>query len=322
MTTPRLYIGPMSQNVTNAVIEYANETSTPLGLIPSRRQVDYMGGYVCNWTTAAFSKYVREKTPWITIVRDHGGPEQGTGSDPGYDSLCEDSRANLNILHLDPWKLGLESGPELTARYLRFCHDLNPETHYEVGTEEAICPYQAEQLDSLLGYLKSNLTAKQYERIVYGVIQSGTSIKNAENTGAYDQQRLQDMIQVCKKNSLLSKEHNGDYLTTDLIHEKFALGLDSINIAPEFGQIETSIVLDLLRDKPESIDLFYKLCWESGRWKKWISSEATHEMIIGVSGHYVFSNPGFQAIRDLLPELDSLAKLKMKQRIREIVGVA
>ena len=49
----RFFIGPMSKNVVDAVINFDSD----IGLIPSRRQVDYDGGYVNNWTTKEFSKY-------------------------------------------------------------------------------------------------------------------------------------------------------------------------------------------------------------------------------------------------------------------------
>ena len=37
--------------------EFTYETNNPVGLIPSRRQVEWDGGYVNNWTTEIFSKY-------------------------------------------------------------------------------------------------------------------------------------------------------------------------------------------------------------------------------------------------------------------------
>ena len=45
----------MSKNVVDAVIEF---NSPSIGFIPSRRQIDFIGGYVNNWTTKEFSNYV------------------------------------------------------------------------------------------------------------------------------------------------------------------------------------------------------------------------------------------------------------------------
>ena len=78
---------------------------------------------------------------------------------------------------------------------------------------------------------------KLYDKIKYLVIQSGTSLKGNTQTGDYDKDRLIKMVNVAKKYNLLSKEHNGDYIPVSVIKEKFELGLDAINIAPEFGLI-------------------------------------------------------------------------------------
>ena len=47
---PRLFIGPMSKEIVDAVIDFP----WPLGLIPSRRQVDHESGYVNGWVTETF----------------------------------------------------------------------------------------------------------------------------------------------------------------------------------------------------------------------------------------------------------------------------
>ena len=60
-----LGVGPMSLNCVDAAIELANEYEAPLLLIASRRQIDseeFGGGYVNNWTTEDFARYVKTKT--------------------------------------------------------------------------------------------------------------------------------------------------------------------------------------------------------------------------------------------------------------------
>ena len=78
-----LGVGPMSVNCVDAAIELSNFYNFPLFLIASRRQIDseeFGGGYVNNWTTKEFSKYVtsRDKKNKIILSRDHGGPWQST----------------------------------------------------------------------------------------------------------------------------------------------------------------------------------------------------------------------------------------------------
>lgn len=320
--SPKLFIGPMSKLVVDSVIEYAEEHQIPLGLIPSRRQVDFSGGYVNQWTTAGFSSYVRSRTNLVYLVRDHGGPSQGEKPDAGYDSFYDDC-FNLDILHIDPWKVyDLEDAAEKTKDYINFCYQRNPSLWFEIGTEQAIHEYTAEELENLIYYLKCSLGANEYSRIKYAVIQSGTSIKNGHNTGDYSAARLADMIQVCKKYHLLSKEHNGDYLDSSLIQEKFKLNLDAINIAPEFGQIETCVFLNciLTEGRQDLFDLFYQLCLESGKWKKWLTNSDDAGAVIKATGHYVFSHPKFETIRSFFDVQEKIKK-EIKKRIADIVGV-
>lgn len=175
----------MSKNVVDAVIEYANQYKTPIGLIPSRRQVDFFGGYVNGWTTATLCTYVRKHTQFVSIVRDHGGPFQGSHDDRGYDSFYEDAQV-LDIIHIDPWRqTHFKKALRDTVHYIKFCLGINEFCNFEIGTEQAIFGYEAHQLDELLNYVKDSLRPSQFSKIKYAVIQSGTSLKDGVNTGEY-----------------------------------------------------------------------------------------------------------------------------------------
>ncbi len=95
------------------------------------------------------------------------------------------------------------------------------------------------------------------------VIQSGTSLSSNQNTGNFDLERLKKMINVAKRNNLSSKEHNGDYISEDLIKLKMSYGLDAINIAPEFGLIETQTYLDHLKYEENLFQRYWELCYQS-----------------------------------------------------------
>jgi len=83
MKNIKYYLGPMSKNIVDAVIEFDGN----FGFIPSRRQVDYNGGYVNEWTTGEFATYVNGRVP---IERDHGGIGQGYKQDDGMKSFMHD----------------------------------------------------------------------------------------------------------------------------------------------------------------------------------------------------------------------------------------
>jgi hypothetical protein len=323
--TPKYFIGPMSKNVVDTIIEFCNETNNNIGLIPSRRQVEWDGGYVNNWTTQEFTEYIRSKTDKILLVRDHSGPKQGQVEDDGYFSLSEDCKY-LDVIHIDPWKkypsfvLGLKE----TIKMIEHCYELNPNLEYEVGTEEAIRRFEPYELNDLIHQLKSELQPEVFNQIKYLVIQSGTSLKGTNQTGNYDSTRLKEMIDACRHHNLISKEHNGDYIPVSIIKEKFDLGLDSINIAPEFGLIETQTYLDNIKDNV-IFNEYWRICYESKKWEKWVNQDfdphVNKEELIKICGHYVLSNPNFiDNIKSCFPDIDNKIKSNINNKLKELYG--
>ena len=99
MKFPKYYIGPMSKNVVDCVIKHGRQHA--VGFIPSRRQVDYCGGYVNGWTTQSFSNYVGKNDTPALICRDHGGEMQGKEPDDGFESFFEDCKY-FDLIHVIP----------------------------------------------------------------------------------------------------------------------------------------------------------------------------------------------------------------------------
>ena len=296
----KIYIGPMSKNVVDGVIKFANYSGKPIGLVASRRQVDYKGGYANGWTTAEFVKYVKEQNNNIIVCRDHGGVGQGASYDDGILSFLED-KSFMDIIHIDPWKkYDFDKAVEYTIRVISKCVSDTTNCLFEIGTEEAIYSMSSEQLDSFISKIKAELP-EHFDKVVYAVIQSGTSLKSGTNTGVYSKERLISMVEVCKKHGLLSKEHNGDYLTGALIQEKFSLGLDAINIAPELANIESEIILNSI-NKTQKL-WWYDLCIKDGQWYKWFPEgfdpSINKDEVLRLCGHYVFSLKEFDEVCDL-----------------------
>ena len=308
-------IGPMSKNVVDAVIEFDGD----FGFIPSRRQVDYNGGYVNNWSTGEFAKYVNGRVP---IERDHGGLGQGYKSDDGMESFIHDSH-HLDIIHIDPWKhyQNFDDGLQQTIDYINFIYLIldNKKVKLEVGTEESIRRFETYELEKLLQVLETKLDSNMFENIEYAVVQSGVGLDLGKqtNTGTFNSDRLAEMVSICKKFGKKSKEHNGDYLSTKEYKDRFDLGLDSINIAPEFGQLETLCYLDEMGD---DIEDYYQICYDSKRWEKWIGKdfipEDNKKELIKICGHYVFSNEKFKSIK---PDIDNKIKESIKHKLKELI---
>ena len=314
----KLCIGPMSKIVVDAILELEKSDRQKVMFIPSRRQIEYSGGYVNNWSTKEFSDYVGGL---IKIQRDHGGPGQGQLEDDGSQSYISDSK-NFNLIHIDPWKKyqKYSEGLKHTVLAIEELYNLNSSLKFEVGTEESIRRFEEEEFADFISDLRRMLPRDLYNSIEYAVVQSGVGLDllNMKNTGKFNPKRLRTMIKDCKKNNLLSKEHNGDYLSVEDIKKRFSLGLNTINIAPEFGQIQTNIYIKNMNK--EELKEFYKICYNSGKWKKWVNESLikNESDIIRICGHYVFSDPDFKKIK---PNLESKIKSKVKQRVKEIIQI-
>ncbi|MBT5407047.1 MAG: hypothetical protein HOL23_05680 [Gammaproteobacteria bacterium] len=299
----KYYLGPMSKNVVDAVLEYNNSNGITFGFIPSRRQVEFDGGYVNNWTNESFSKYVKNKSPNTIIQRDHGGPGQGYEDDDGRISFKNDAKF-FNLIHVDPWKKysDLKLGIIETVEIIKFCLKINPNIEFEVGTEEAIRKFTIEELKILIGTLEKKLTQAEFNKIKYAVVQSGVGLDlgKMKNTGNYDSVRLENMVKVVHSYGILTKEHNGDYLLANEIQRRFQVGLDAINIAPELGQIETCAIIELIKEYEDFIDEIFEICFDSKRWEKWVPKTynpvKNKVELIKICGHYIFSTPRFVSL--------------------------
>ena len=326
--TSKVFLGPMSKNIVDTVIEYSNSFKLPFTFIPSRRQVEYDGGYVNNWTTKEFVNYVKTKGKYISVERDHGGPGQGTNMDNGIDSFKEDCKY-MDVIHIDPWKKyqDYESGLNETIKALNYCYNENPNLYFEIATEEGIRRFEVDELEKFILDLQQQIKPEIYNRIKYFVVQCGTGLLEASNIGHYEKDRLKKMVELCKKYGFISKEHNGDWVSTDLMREKFELGLDCINVAPELGQIETKAILkeikkiENIEKRKELFETFFKICLNSKKWVKWVSKdfkpEENKEKLINICGHYVFSYTEFQKIKDQLPNSNKQIKKDLIKKIRE-----
>lgn len=320
---PKYFIGPMSKNVVDTIVEFCNETGNNIGLIPSRRQIEWNGGYVNSWTTSDFTQYITRKTDKIVLQRDHSGPGQGKHDDSGLVSLINDCKY-LNLIHIDPWKKYPDylEGLKWTIDMIKVCDAINPNLQYEIGTEEAIKRFEVEDLHKLILDLRLELGYTLFSKIKYLVIQSGTSLKGNTQTGQYDKDRLVEMVNLAKKYNLLSKEHNGDYIPVSTIKEKFELGLDAINIAPEFGLIETQTYLDNIKDE-NTFNKFWEICYKSDKWVKWVNEDFNpneqKEELIKICGHYVLSNLQFiTEIKSQFPNIDEQIKDNIKNKLNEL----
>ena len=330
---PLVGIGPMSINSINSVIEISKKNSVPIMLIPSRRQIDYNQGYVGNLNTKKFSRYLNNKKN-IIICRDHGGPWQSDieqsknmnlreAMNSSKKSFEHDILSNFKILHLDPSidihsKLTIDQIidriEELYEHCWSFAKRNNKKILFEIGTEE-----QNGLLNSFESYkytfnkISKFCDSNKIIKPTFFVVQFGTKVMEDKNIGNFNKiknfahlkkknKEFTKINNFLKKNNIYTKIHNVDYLSDKHLSFLKKSKVGAVNIAPEFGVVETRALIATLKQNnlKELLNRFLELSYNSKKWEKWVINKSKIDKIkcSELSGHYVYSNKEFIKIKN------------------------
>lgn len=323
-------IGPMSLNCINSTIEISKDIKTPLMLIPSRRQIDYNSGYVGNLNTKKFSEYVKSKSN-ILLCRDHGGPWQSDleknmslnkAMKNAKKSYENDISSNFKILHLDPSlsnnnNLNIDKIiyriEELYEHCWSFSSKLKKKVMFEIGTEE-----QSGLLENFESYEytynKINKFCEKHKirKPIFFVVQFGTKVMEDKNIGIFKKikslselkHKNKEFIKIndfLRKKNIFTKIHNADYLNNEHLNYLKKCRVGAINVAPEFGVLETRSFIKILKDNKlnEILKNFLKFSYDSKKWEKWAidKNKISKYKCAELAGHYVFSTKQFQQIK-------------------------
>ena len=340
-----LGIGPMSKNCVDVVIELVNTYDIPLMLIASRRQIESAelgGGYVNNWSTEEFSKYIEknDKNQNIILCRDHGGPYQNENENKknySFDEVMEnakksfsvDIQSNFQIIHIDPTEnliSDLTQDEMLNRIYdlYEFCYSIANKYNKKIFVEISLGKEDGgisnfSEIEYGIKNIKEFCNNKKLPLPLFMVIKTGNHVLETRNIGILedivDGKRLEEedeikkMIKFCNKENIMIKEHNGDYLGESTLRYHPKIGIHGINVAPEFGVIETKAILTYFEQNnlEEFKEKFIDIAYNSKKWEKWImpNSTTTKNDKAIISGHYVFSSPEFKNLKnEILEKID------------------
>ena len=153
----------MSKNCIDETINISQACKFPIFLIASRRQIETMelgNGYVENFSTEEYSKYVNLKKPKnIYLCRDHGGPYQGAielskkislkkAIENAKISYKADIINNFKVIHIDTSvyshnknnKWNNNKSLEILFELYEYCYSISrkhkKDIVFEIGTEE------------------------------------------------------------------------------------------------------------------------------------------------------------------------------------------
>lgn len=346
-----LGIGPMSKPLLKATLELAQEKDFPIMLIASRNQVDsdeFGHGYVRGWDQDRFVADVIEVQKEIGfdglcyLCRDHGGPwqrdEERNAKLPVEEAMerCirsykHDMEAGFDLLHIDPTKdpefsMGTVPFDLVIKRTVDIIEELEkfrkekglPEIGYEAGTEETNGGLTSvDAFSSFIDELVARLAEKGIKAPEFVVGQTGTLTRLTENVGNFNRENAALLSANAAKHGVGVKEHNGDYLSDKILLEHPVLGLTAMNVAPEFGTVETRAYLELAKveerrvaeeKRSKIVEEMARDAVKSERWRKWVvgdTATATVEEVLkdkeltdqitDICGHYTYETPVVKA---------------------------
>ncbi|MBR3329548.1 class II D-tagatose-bisphosphate aldolase, non-catalytic subunit [Candidatus Saccharibacteria bacterium] len=338
-------IGPMSSNVVESCFELAKLYRFPLMFIASRNQIDKKelgGGYVNGWDQFDFVNAIEkiaQKNSFYDyyVCRDHGGPWQRDEERNAHleldqamkiakESFISDIEAGFDLIMVDPTKdpftmgkvVDLDFVLEKTVELIEFCEQERKRRKigviaYEVGTEETNGGLtQVETYNVFLEKLNKELKRRGLPTPLFAVGQTGTLVKSTRQAGIFNYQNAKILTDMAKTHGVYLKEHNADYLDSASLALHIPAGITAVNVAPQFGYVETKSYLSLCMIEDEllkngaiaSKSNLYAVLLENaikiGRWKKWVSEEdglksygeiledkKLAREILEIAGHYV-----------------------------------
>ena len=346
-----LGIGPMSKPLLKATLELAQEKDFPIMLIASRNQVDsdeFGHGYVRNWDQDRFVADVEAVEKEIGfnglcyLCRDHGGPwqrdEERNAKLPVEEAMerCirsykHDMEAGFDLLHIDPTKdpefsMGTVPFDLVINRTVDIIDELEkfrkekglPEIGYEAGTEETNGGLTSvDAFSSFIDELVARLAEKGIKAPEFVVGQTGTLTRLTENVGNFNRDNAASLSANAAKHGVGVKEHNGDYLSDKILLEHPVLGITAMNVAPEFGTVETRAYLELAKVEERCVAVekrsnivaeMARDAVKSERWRKWVVGDTANatveevlkdkeltDQITDICGHYTYETPAVKA---------------------------
>jgi len=296
----KLGFGPMSRDITEILARYTKEHAYPLMIIASRNQVDYNSGYVCN--SKELVDLVKEfDNPNLLICRDHCGPYFGD-KDIGLpieeciamcmETIKNDISSGFDLIHIDVSRIKsnhLTYGKDL----IEYAISLNPNIILEFGSENNT----GIDVSSSIGRIEEQLVfLQQYKKNVKFFVTQTGSLTKCGQEGTFS---LVDNTNVAKQihdAGFLFKEHNADYFNKADLLDRRKAGVDSLNIAPQLGTIQTAVLKEF---SPVHLwDKFSDVVYSANKWQRWVTDpkHATKNQAVDISGHYCFNSNEYKEI--------------------------
>lgn len=295
----RIGLGPMSLEIVDILAAYQDY---PIMIIASRNQVDYQSGYVCQTNNLAQSISKHNK---LLMCRDHCGP-YFSDSDSRLsvtdailkckNTIKTDINAGFDLIHIDVSKIK-NNQLYYAQELIDYALNLNPNLILEFGSEDNT----GVDIESSIGRIEPQLEflQKYQDNVAFFVTQTGSLTKESQ-VGHFDIDSNTKVSNLIHDAGFLFKEHNADYFTHSDLQHRILAGIDSLNIAPQLGVIQTTLVHKFA---PSNLwTKFSNLVYGNNYWQRWANNKQIDQHAATIlSGHYCF---GSKEYLDIINHID------------------
>lgn len=309
-----LGVGPMSLEVIESVFRFSHYHRKQLMLIASKNQIDYNGGYVNNWRTSEYVDFVKQMRSTypnsdVKLCRDHCGPGFNGNYDltDTYKTIENDIENGFDLIHIDfcHFRGNKDEKNEASKKAIERCLELRSDIYLEIGTDENFganysLPNLAE-IENEIDFFKNSCKPEFY------VVQTGSLVKEINQVGIFNQEFVKQISKLIKAKGLKLKEHNADYLTLAEIELRRSL-VDSMNVAPQFGVVQTGITLSKCLAYGIPFGDFADEVYKKAKWKKWLNDNTPGNKMLCVliAGHYHFASDEYKKIISQLEQCEDI----------------
>ncbi|HYO56180.1 hypothetical protein [Archangium sp.] len=283
-------------------------------LISSKSQIDHAGGYVNNWSTKDYMRFVdqmkgRYPKSKVKICRDHCGPGFNGIHDleDCYSTIRADIECGFDLIHIDfcHYKGPREEMWEQSRKAIELCLALNPDISLEIGTDDNVGASLSREYLSLL---KKDLDYYlSFCKPDYYVVQTGSLTKEFMQVGMYNREFVEAAAALLHESGLHLKEHNADYLSAAEIRKRVG-HVDAMNLAPQLGVVQTSLVINRCLVYGIDVTPYLDVCYRGGKWKKWLYKHGPEDKLLCalISGHYHFTSDEYKRLLDSLGKVEDI----------------
>ena len=246
-------------------------------------------------------------------------------------SFLIDIKSNFKILHIDPsefldGRCSIEEMMPIIYELYDFCYSTAKDNGKEIFVEISIGRedggiHKYEDVEYAISNIEAFCSTKKLPLPLFIVIRTGNYVMETKNIGIFedivngkrmqDEKNIRKIIRLCNQKNIMIKEHNADYISDDALKFHTKIGIHAINVAPEFGVVETNAILKWLEEnnmeneRKQLLDISF----QSDKWQKWIipNSKITDYEKSVISAHYVFSD---SKVTNILRREELMTQLK------------